>query len=195
MYPVNAIHTDCNYHIIEIGKEGMGLCGCGKVISEECIGLEVCKCASFEPLVPRHPHKNCPDCITDPGEVEGWIHTNPVQDGSAQKPKPNTIISNNSGCGNYRLGNSLEEAKQIITGERQDSYGNPEDSFSLIAEYWDSYLRRRNLTIDVRGVTALDVSHMMVLFKLARCQGQAPKRDNYIDAQGYLAIAADRLVK
>lgn len=94
-----------------------------------------------------------------------------------------------------KLGDSLLEAHNVINGERQDSYGNPEDSFALIAEYWDTYLRRRNLTVDVRGLSALDVAHMMMLFKLARCTGQQSKRDNYIDIQGYAAIAADRLVK
>ena len=89
------------------------------------------------------------------------------------------------------LGDSLDEAKRVITGERQDQYGSPEDSFSVIAGYWDVYLQNCN----TRALSALDVAHMMALFKIARCTGQAPKRDNYIDGQGYLAIAADRLVE
>ena len=36
---------------------------------------------------------------------------------------------------------------------------------------------------------------MMALFKMARMLGQKPARDNYIDSAGYLAIAADRLIK
>jgi hypothetical protein len=88
------------------------------------------------------------------------------------------------------LGTSLHEARAVINGARQDSYGSPEDSFALIAEYWDAYLRKLDAPL-----TALDVAHLMMLFKLARCQGQAPSRDNYIDIQGYAAIAADRLLK
>lgn len=83
------------------------------------------------------------------------------------------------------LGDCLDEAKKTICGERQDVYGNPEDSFALIAEYWSTYLQQE--------VTAKDVAHMMVLFKMGRVQGQAPKRDNYVDICGYASIAADRL--
>lgn len=85
------------------------------------------------------------------------------------------------------LGDCLDEAKACITGERQDQYGNPEDSFALIADYWRTYLNQ--------PVTALDVAHMMILFKVARCQGQEPKRDNYTDICGYSSIAADRIME
>ena len=93
-----------------------------------------------------------------------------------------------------KLGDSLNEAHSIINGERQDSYGNPEDSFGLIAEYWSTYLRKE-YNSDHHHLRAKDVAHMMMLLKLARCSGQQSKRDNYIDIQGYAAIAADRLVK
>ena len=87
------------------------------------------------------------------------------------------------------LGSSLDEAKKIILGERQDSYGNPEDSFAMIAMYWETYLG----TNYSGSLSAKDVAHMMMLFKIARCSGQKPCRDNYVDIQGYAAIAADRL--
>lgn len=88
------------------------------------------------------------------------------------------------------LGDSLNEAHKIINGERQDTYGTPEDSFSLIAKYWNVYLRQ-----NIKNITSLDVAHMMILFKIARCSGQKSARDNYIDIQGYAAIAADRLTE
>ena len=83
------------------------------------------------------------------------------------------------------LGSLLDEAKRTITGERQDQYGAPEDSFDRIAAYWTTYLGRR--------VSALDVAHLMALLKLARAQGQGFQRDNYVDIAGYVSIAADRL--
>lgn len=83
------------------------------------------------------------------------------------------------------LGSLLDEAKRTITGERQDQYGAPEDSFDRIAAYWTTYLGR--------PVSALDVAHLMALMKLARAQGQGFKRDTYVDLAGYAAIAADRL--
>ena len=86
----------------------------------------------------------------------------------------------------YELGQLLDEAKAIITGGRQDSYGSPEDSFAKIAGYWSIYLKRR--------IEPREVAEMMTLFKIARMQGQKPHRDNYIDACGYLSIAADKML-
>lgn len=85
----------------------------------------------------------------------------------------------------------LNEAFQVINGDRQDSYGKPEDSFQIISEFWSTYLKHR-FKIDIL-LTPLDTVHLMSLFKHARLLGQAPVRDNYRDAVGYLAIAADRL--
>jgi len=94
-------------------------------------------------------------------------------------------------CPTRPLGKCLDEAKDVICGERQDVYGKPEDSFELIAEYWSTYLNK----YDGKGMhlTGKDVAHMMILFKMARVQGQRPSRDNYIDIAGYVSIAADRL--
>lgn len=114
---------------------------------------------------------------------------------STQLFKDLSISKSNKDKFTLGLGDSLLEAHKIINGERQDSYGNPEDSFRYIAEYWTAYMRAQGLFCGSTKVNALDVAHMMMLFKLARCSGQQPNRDNYIDIQGYAAIAADRLVK
>ena len=79
-------------------------------------------------------------------------------------------------------GSILDEAKEVINGERQNHYGDPEDSFALIAEYWSIYLER--------NITPQDVAMMMVLFKLAR-ESHQHKRDNLVDAAGYLGILGD----
>ena len=89
--------------------------------------------------------------------------------------------------------NSLTEANEIINGERQDQYGSPENSFQIIADFWKVYIRYKfGVELILKPI---DVAHLMSLFKHARMLGQKPKRDNYIDAQGYLAIAADRLLE
>ena len=90
---------------------------------------------------------------------------------------------------------SLTEANDIINGERQDQYGNPEDSFEIIADFWDSYLSSKYGDQEDFEIDSIDVAHMMTLFKIARMLGQKPTRDSYIDAIGYLAIAADRLLE
>lgn len=95
--------------------------------------------------------------------------------------------------------NCLKEANEVINGDRQDSHGNPEDSFSLIAKYWDAYVSKLygldTIKTKVQVLKPLDVAHMMMLFKIARMSGQKPHRDNYVDCAGYSAIAADRLLK
>jgi len=80
----------------------------------------------------------------------------------------------------------LCESLRTINGERQDVYGSPENSFALIADYWTAYLtRKKNLKM-----TAGDVALMMTLFKIAR-EANQHKRDNILDAAGYLGIYAD----
>ena len=92
----------------------------------------------------------------------------------------------------------LVEALDTINGERQDVYGSPEDSFALIAEYWNTFLRstksqRTNVRSEhfcIADLTPSDVAMMMTLFKIAR-EANQHKRDNCVDAVGYLGIYAD----
>jgi hypothetical protein len=94
-----------------------------------------------------------------------------------------TALSRHKG----KRGASLRRALDIINGERQSSYGSPEDSFQIIAEFWETYLTHRN-----KGpLSPIDVARMMSLMKHARMLGQADKEDNYVDAAGYLGIAGD----
>lgn len=81
-------------------------------------------------------------------------------------------------------GKILQEAIDIINGERQDQYGDPEDSFQTIASYWSIYLGLAD------PLCPKDVALMMVLFKLARESHQG-NRDNLVDGAGYLGIAGD----
>lgn len=73
----------------------------------------------------------------------------------------------------------VTEAVQIIGGERQDTYGAPENNFARIAGMWSAYLGT--------PVSAADVAQMMVLLKVARSR-HAYKRDNYVDGIAYLLL-------
>ena len=84
-------------------------------------------------------------------------------------------------------GHVLRKALEVINGERQDQYGNPEDAFPLIAELWEIYLRVPGV---VGAITPKDVAIMMVLFKIAR-EIHQHKQDNLVDAAGYLGLAGD----
>jgi len=85
-------------------------------------------------------------------------------------------------------GQCLDKAKVIINGERQTAYGNPEDSFGIIAEYWETYLGSIGFSVKLRKS---DVTLMMSLFKHARMSGQKYTEDNFVDAAGYLGLSAD----
>ena len=101
--------------------------------------------------------------------------------------------------------NILAEADEIIHGERNEQYGSAEDSFALIADYWNQYVSNKVIKI-VRSyedghmnvldwigediVEAHDVSMMMILLKIARTDGTIKKKDNYVDIAGYAALAA-----
>lgn len=89
-----------------------------------------------------------------------------------------------------------EQASKIISGERQGQYGAPEDSFAVIAKFWNVYLDARDVR-DSEGhrinapILANDVANMMALMKIARISNGVFKEDSYVDAIGYLAIGAE----
>ncbi len=82
----------------------------------------------------------------------------------------------------------LKEALRCVTGEREQQYGSPEDSFEVIADLWMTYLEKK--TVPDTGLVALnpeDVAAMMALLKIARiCTGKY-KGDNWVDLAGYAA--------
>lgn len=83
----------------------------------------------------------------------------------------------------------LSEAERVICNDRQDQYGNAEDSFQLIANFWNVYLQKK---LDGPSViTSYDVARMMTLLKLARSMSNPMHQDNDIDICGYTAIAAE----
>jgi len=79
-------------------------------------------------------------------------------------------------------GNILLEAHALINAERQGDYGSPAASFSRIAALWSAYLGH--------AVTGKDVAMCMALLKFSR-EAHRHKRDNLLDAAGYIGLAAD----
>lgn len=87
----------------------------------------------------------------------------------------------------------LDRAKQIICRERNNEYGEPEYSFSQIAEYWEAYIKHNCVSpgADI-DLTARDVALMMALFKVGRLETSGfDSYDSFIDLIGYSACAAD----
>lgn len=76
----------------------------------------------------------------------------------------------------------LLEAHALINAECQGDYGTPVESFARIATLWSAYLGHL--------LTGKDVAICMTLLKVAR-EANNHKRDNLLDAAGYIGIAAD----
>lgn len=79
--------------------------------------------------------------------------------------------------------NTLEKAKEIVCGHRENEYGSPEDNFKTIADFWSVY----------KGVefTANDVAMMMALLKIARIRTGTATDDSYVDLAGYVACGSE----
>lgn len=69
------------------------------------------------------------------------------------------------------------EAVGLVSGDRQKAYGHPAKNFEDIARLWSVMLGVE--------VTAAQVGLCMIQVKLAR-EVFVPKRDNLVDAVGYL---------
>ena len=76
----------------------------------------------------------------------------------------------------------LDEVTKILAQREREDYGPAKIMFDLIGMFWTEYTETT--------ITAQDVALMMALFKIARCI-RKPKRDNLIDAIGYLVLASE----
>lgn len=80
----------------------------------------------------------------------------------------------------------LEEAQEIIYGDREKTYGSPDKNLKAIANFWQDYLKARyDLSVTL---VADDVCIMMALLKLARLANDTAHRDSKVDTAGYIAL-------
>lgn len=85
----------------------------------------------------------------------------------------------------------LDQAKEVVYGERQASYGHPYDNHSrsgrIIGALLDGWLRKQpgfeNIPV-VPDIPPRIVCHIMVGTKLSRDVNR-PKEDNLVDVAGY----------
>lgn len=87
-------------------------------------------------------------------------------------------------CGAEARRMILKDAEHCVCTDRNLLYGEPEDSFGMIARLWSAYLG-----MPVSKQQAID---MLILFKVAR-NGTAKKpcRDTYVDIAGYAACGGE----
>lgn len=85
----------------------------------------------------------------------------------------------------------LDKAKKIVTGKREEEYGNPENNFKAIGQLWSIYLWNKYGDNFNEALTARDVADLMILFKIGRLTTGNGSIDSYIDIAGYAACAAE----
>lgn len=88
----------------------------------------------------------------------------------------------------------LDTALQCVNGDRDEQYGNPEDNFKQIAQYWMVYLEHCGaLSDDVDDIIIRpqDVAAMLSLLKISRIANGKPKDDNWVDLAGYAACGGE----
>lgn len=77
----------------------------------------------------------------------------------------------------------LEKAAELISGDRQATYGDATEMHQLIGDLWSAYLGVE--------VGAVDVAALMVLMKVGRSKGPRKHSDNWVDICGYAALACE----
>ena len=77
----------------------------------------------------------------------------------------------------------LEQAADLVDGDRNKDYGEPEDNFKRIADLWSVLFERE--------VSMSEVALAMALVKVARLVHQPDHADSFVDGAGYLAIGGE----
>ena len=84
----------------------------------------------------------------------------------------------------------LKKARDLVTGDRNETHGDAFQNHAEIAEFWNIFLDKK--LQPMASITAEDVALMMVLMKISRnSQGKKSNIDNFIDMCGYAAIAGE----
>jgi Domain of unknown function (DUF6378) len=138
------------------------------------------------------------DCLTIEGVVDeefahllsdlgGRYSVRPPDENLAAEAVPEPVVSPRRAL--------LMQAADLVDGDRNAQYGDPNQDFQRTATLWNTYLsgvaERKGL--DVHTVEALidtwDVGWMMQLLKASRSTVSPAKEDHYADAAGYAACA------
>lgn len=86
----------------------------------------------------------------------------------------------------------LNRAEAAINGDRDRSYGGPEDSFTNIADIWNAQGMRIDAGDGItRYVQAVDVALFFAGMKLARLKVNPQHEDSWVDIAGYAACGME----
>jgi len=90
----------------------------------------------------------------------------------------------------------LSNAEKLINGDRADTYGPPEVSFSRIANLWNAMgFQMYEKETGPRAVNAVDVALALTQLKVSRILGQTDHEDSWTDAAGYIALGGEMAMR
>lgn len=79
----------------------------------------------------------------------------------------------------------LDKVKDVVTGPREQDYGDKTENHARIARLWNMWLTETKADGD--AITPYDVATMMLMVKLARLMQSPGHQDSHIDIAGYVA--------
>lgn len=79
----------------------------------------------------------------------------------------------------------LDKVKEVVTGPREQDYGDKTENHARIAKLWNMWLTETKEDGD--AITPYDVATMMLMVKLARLMQSPGHHDSHIDIAGYVA--------
>lgn len=87
----------------------------------------------------------------------------------------------------------LHAAEVCVCGQREEDYGTPEDSFRVIGELWETYIKEKCVGDPAAEVCIVpeDVAALLALLKIARIATGHGKSDNWVDLAGYAACGGE----
>lgn len=87
----------------------------------------------------------------------------------------------------------LRAAEVCVCGQREEDYGTPEDSFRVIGELRETYLKAKCIGNPQTEVCIVpeDVAALLGLLKIARIATGHGKSDNWVDLAGYAACGGE----
>lgn len=126
-----------------------------------------------------------------PNEVKKNSQKNDICDDVLREMRVQEALGNNTEVKKIRQ-EVLEKAIHMVCGDREQDYGSPEQSLSLIGKFWETYVNAKCIDKDGKvHIDGADAATMMVLFKVARVATGRFKEDNFVDMCGYAANGAE----
>ena len=86
-------------------------------------------------------------------------------------------------------------SEKVLTGaleqirSKAKEHGDTTNSFTMMAEFWNTYVRHTSVARAALDIQAKDVAQMMVLLKISRT-AYGKSGDNHVDEAGYASLAA-----